>query len=92
MLLEQQTGLSSGVAPIWEYYNAIKQIEKMLNANISDIVSGKVTQYVYPNGRVVDWSKAGEELDLLKRAKYNHVFYDPASHAEMDWRTSNGLK
>ena len=92
LLLEQQTGLSSGVAPIWEYYNAIRQIEKMLNANISDIVNGKVTQYVYPNGRVVDWSKAGEELELLKRAKYNHVFYDPASHAEMDWRTLNGLK
>lgn len=41
---------------------------------------------VYFNGRVVDWDKAAEELALIKRAKYNKVFYDPASHVEVNWR------
>lgn len=91
-LLEEETGLSAGVAPMSEMQNAIKQLRAMQNANIQDIMAGKVQPYVYPNGRVVDWDKVGEELELINRAKYNKVFYDPASHVESDWQVANGVK
>ncbi len=91
-LLEQQTGLKSGVAPMLEYNKAIRQLEAMKGASIHDIMSGKVQPYVYPNGRIVDWDKAAEELELIRRAKYNNVFYDPASYVESDWQVANGIK
>lgn len=55
-------------------------------------MNGKVQPYVYPNGRIVDWDKAAEELELIRRAKYNNVFYDPASYVESDWQVANGVK
>lgn len=91
-LLEEQTGLSSGTAPVSEMQNAVRQLEAMQNASISDIEAGRVQPYVYPNGRVVDWDKVAEELALIKRAKYNKVFYDPASYVESDWQVANGVK
>ena len=47
---------------------------------------------VSPNGRMVDWDKVGEELELIRKAKYNKVFYDPASYAESNWQVTNGVK
>ena len=91
-LLEHKTGLKAGVAPKSEYYNALQQIEAMKNASIQDIMDGKVTQYVYPNGRVVEWSDVLKELNLLKRAEYNKIFYDPASYVESNWKTINGVE
>ena len=64
----------------------------MKSAFIHDITSGKVQPYVYPNGRIVDWSKEAKELELIRKAKYNNVFYDPASYAESDWQIANGVK
>lgn len=83
-LLEQQTGLDAGVAPIGEYQNAINSLNTMLNFNTNSVPK----PYVYPNGRVVDFtpSKIQKEMNLLNRAKYNKVFYDPASHVESNWR------
>ena len=70
-LLEHKTGLNAGVAPKSKYYNALQQMEAMKNASIKDIMDGKITQYVYPNGRVVEWKDVLKELNLLKRAEYN---------------------
>ena len=83
-LLEQQTGLNAGVAPIGEYQNAINSLNTMLNFNTNSVPN----PYIYPNGRVVDFtpSKIQKEMNLLNRAKYNKVFYDPASHVEFNWR------
>lgn len=85
-LLEDITGLKTGVTPIEEMNNAIKNLEEMNNATILDITNGSILPYTYPNGRVVDWTKAAKELELIKRAKYNNVFYDPASTVEFDWQ------
>lgn len=93
-LLEQKTGLNAGVAPISEYQRAIDSLNNMLHASITDISKGAVKQYVYPNGRAVDWdtNSIEKELDLIKRAKYNNVFYDPATWAEYNWKMTNGIK
>lgn len=90
-LLENITGLKGSVAPMSEYYRAVDELNKMINANISDIYNGIVKQYAYPNGRVVDWKDAQKELDLIKRAKYNNFFYDPATYAEYNWQVANGI-
>ncbi len=91
-LLEHKTGLNAGVAPKSEYYNALQQIEAMKHTSIQDIMDGKVAQYVYPNGRVVEWSNLEKELNLLKRAGYNKIFYDPASYIESNWKSINGVE
>lgn len=100
-LLEQQTGLNAGVAPVSEYESAIHTLNGMKSGKISDIMNGTVKPFVYPNGREVDLSKAkidlskakiDHELDLIKKAKYNNVFYDPATWAEYNWRMKNGIK
>lgn len=93
-LLEQQTGLNAGVAPVSEYESAIHTLNEMKSAKISDIMNGTVKPFVYPNGREVDLSKAkiDHELGLIKKAKYNNVFYDPATRAEYNWRMKNGIK
>lgn len=85
-LLEDITGLKSGTAPIEEMSNAVKKLEEMSNATILDITNGSILPYTYPNGRVVDWTKAAKELELVKKAKYSNVFYDPASTVEFDWQ------
>lgn len=87
-LLESITGLKSGVAPLSEYTNAINSLNRMVYANTSDIMNGSVKQYVYPNGRIVDWSDALRQLNLVTRSPYNNVFYDPATFAEFNWRST----
>lgn len=93
-LLEQQTGLNAGVAPISEYQNAINSLNSMLNPTIQDIMNGTVKPYVYPNGREVEFSpnKVKKELRLIQRSKYNNVFYDPATWAEFNWKNRTGLE
>ena len=89
-LLENTTGLNSGVAPIADYENAINAVEEMHNTlynNSRDIINGIAAPYVFPNGRQVEWSVKGirNALDGLKRAKYNKVFYDPTTYGESEW-------
>lgn len=86
-LLEQTTGLKSGVAPISEYENAVNAIENMPHVSINDLMNGKVSPYRYPNGRDVEWSKENiqNELGILRKSKYNKVFYDPMTQAEANW-------
>ena len=93
-LLEQQTGLDAGVAPIGEYQNAINSLNSMLNPSIQDIMNGTVKPYVYPNGREVDFTTdhIKKELELIQKAKYNNVFYDPATWAEFNWKKRLGLE
>lgn len=87
-LLESITGLKSGVAPLSEYTNAVNSLNRMIYANTSDIMNGSVKQYVYPNGRIVDWSDALRQLNLVTKSPYNNVFYDPATFAEFNWRST----
>ena len=93
-LLEQQTGLNAGVAPMEEYQNAINSLNSMLNPSIQDIMNGTVKPYVYPNGREVDFipDHIKKELGLIQRANYNNVFYDPATWAEFNWKERIGLE
>lgn len=95
-LLEEKTGLNSGVAPLYEYDNALKGLRDMQRlfdtpGGIRAIMNGEVFPYIYPNGREVEWSIQGvqDELNALQRAKYNKGFYDPTSHVESDWRSLN---
>lgn len=88
-LLENQTGLKTGVTPLSEYYKAIKELQAIANPTIKDILNNNLHDYIYPNGRVVNWSDANKELELINRAKYNKVFYDPATYAEYNWRIRN---
>lgn len=88
-LLEKMTGLKSGVTSGSEYNEAINAINHMLHDQV-----GAAKQYVYPNGRAVDWSINGinNQLTMLRQLPYNNVFYDPASHVEFNWRHATGLK
>lgn len=90
-LLEKETGLNAGVAPLSEYYNAVNQLQSIYNPSIADILNNNIPNYVYPNGRVVNWSDAKKELDLVQKAKYNKVFYDPVTYAELNWKFNNKL-
>ncbi len=92
-LLEQQTGLNAGVAPIKEHEKALISLDKMLNATPSSIMEGTVKPYTYPNGREVgfDYNSIMNELKAIQQAKYNNVFYDPASHVEFNWREQMGI-
>ena len=87
-LLESKTGLKAGVAPLSEYTNAVNSLYNMVHANTTDIMNGLIKQYVYPNGRVVDWSDAQRQLNLITNSPYNKVFYDPATYAEFNWRST----
>jgi hypothetical protein len=56
---------------------------------------GVIKPLIYPNGRIVDISGKSAndtEFKLIKRAKYNNVFYDPASMVEYNWQIANGLQ
>lgn len=88
-MLEDLTGLNVGVAPISEYQNALIQINTLPFNSY-----GEVAPLIYPNGREVDifsTENRKRTLELLLRAKYNNVFYDPATMVESEWKVSNGL-
>lgn len=88
-LLEKMTGLKSGVTSVSEYNKAIDAINRMLHDQV-----GVAKQYVYPNGRAVDWNINGINWQLanLKQLPYNNVFYDPSSYVESNWRHAIGLE
>ena len=89
-LLEKQTGLNSGVSPISELQTTIEQFHSLPVDK-----DGVIKPLIYPNGRIVDISgKSAKdtEFKLIKRAKYNNVFYDPASMVEYNWQIANGLQ
>ena len=50
----------------------------------------------YPNGRVIDsdyfYPQTNSEKNVLNRAPYNKVFYDPATAAEWDYKELHGIK
>lgn len=91
-LLENRTGLKSGVTDISELSNFNAWGNAARSAAISEISSGKILPYTYPNSRTVDWSKIKEEERLVNKSKYNRVFYDPASHVEDDWKKIQGFQ
>lgn len=93
-LLEQKTGLKSGVSPLEELQAALEEIRKMPKYSVRDIQNGLAKQYVYPNGRPVTWSMQSmhDEPLLIQRANYHNVFYDPASYVESVWQQTNGIK
>lgn len=80
--LENKTGLSAGVTSINELQNALKQLNIMENSPITT----KMIPYKYPNGRSVEWGEISKERDLINKAEYNKVFYDPATFAEHLWK------
>lgn len=83
--------MKAGVAPIEEKANAINAVqgmEDLHNGSIMDLINADVNEYryIYPNGHVIDDPlKAGIELRKLNNMKYNKVFYDPASPAEVNY-------
>ena len=88
-LLEQQTGLNAGVAPIAEYYNALNQIKTLpFDEN------GIILPLIYPNGReaIISSPSKWQKEERLLNTPYNKVFYDPASTVESDWRNSTSIK
>lgn len=91
-LLENRTGLKSGVTDIGELSNFNAWRNAARTATISEISSGKILPYTYPNNRTIDWSKIKEEYSLVNKSKYNRVFYDPASHVEDDWKKIQGFQ
>ena len=50
----------------------------------------------YPNGRVIDYDyfypQINSEKNVLNRAPYNKVFYDPTTTAEWDYKELHGIK
>jgi len=93
-LLEEQTGMKAGVAPIEEKANALNTLYGMANLNPFNMSWDELSgyTYTYPNGRVVDdISKANKEIELIERMPYGNVFYDPATWAEYNWKEANGL-
>lgn len=89
-LLEELTGLKAGVAPLTEYEKAIRQFSAPIIQS-----NGEIAPLIYPNGREVDifsTDNKKNEWDLLQRAKYNNVFYDPASMVESNWKKINGFE
>lgn len=93
--IEDQYGLKAGVIPISEY----------LQNSLSDAVENMLqnpTQtgtWTYPNGREVQLipggtyiNKALYQRNLVEKAPYNNVFYDPASPIEINSGVTNRKK
>lgn len=90
-LLEERTGMNTGVASLKEKENAINAFKRMEEVNPFAMTEEELEnlRYVYPNGRVVDdIARAPQELRNILRMPYNNVFYDPASWVEFNWRNS----
>ena len=94
-LIESQYGLNSGVIPILEYsQNSLSAVIKNMLENPT--VKGS---WSYPNGREVQLIPGGTYLDkalyeesLINKAPYKNVFYDPASHVEINSGVTNRIK
>lgn len=83
--LERSTGLDAGVISIDE-----------MNPQIVDYYMYAGAEVPYPNGRVIDsdyfYPQTNSEKNVLNRAPYNKVFYDPATAAEWDYKELHGIK
>lgn len=77
--LERSTGLDAGVISIDE-----------MNPRIVDYYMNAGAEVPYPNGRVIDYDyfypQVNSEKNVLNRASYNKVFYDPTTTAEWDYK------
>lgn len=83
--LERSTGLDAGVIGIDE-----------MNPQIVDYYMNAGAEVPYPNGRVIDYDyfypQINSEKNVLNRAPYNKVFYDPTTTAEWDYKELHGIK
>ena len=83
--LERSIGLDAGVISIDE-----------MNPQIVDYYMYAGAEVPYPNGRVIDsdyfYPQTNSEKNVLNRAPYNKVFYDPATAAEWDYKELHGIK
>lgn len=83
--LERSTGLDAGVIGIDE-----------MNPQIVDYYMNAGAEVPYPNGRVIDYDyfypQINSEKNVLNRALYNKVFYDPTTTAEWDYKELHGIK
>lgn len=86
-LIESQYGLNSGVIPISKY------LQNSLSAAIKNMLETSTINgsWSYPNGREVQLipggtylNKALYEESLVNKAPYKNVFYDPATHVEIN--------
>lgn len=88
---------SSGVVP---YNNQIQEIESIFRrATALPISQLHGLTYKFPNGReskVSDWllTKLGKSTDYTTATSmpWNKLFYDPSTHAEVNYRLANGIK
>lgn len=92
--VENDTGLDAGVTTENLQHQFAAHVDKLKNTKISDYNDYASLDFVYPNGRIVKPSRTSisGETRTLNNMPYNKVFYDPASHAELNWATKNGLK
>lgn len=91
-LIEGQYGLNSGVIPMSEY------LQNPLSSAINNMLKNPTVNgsWSYPNGREVSLIPGGTYLDkalyeesLINKAPYKNVFYDPASHVEVNSGVTN---
>ena len=91
-LIEDQYGLNSGVIPMSEY------LQNPLSSAINNMLKNPTINgsWSYPNGREVSLIPGGTYLDkvlyeesLINKAPYKNVFYDPASHVEVNSGVTN---
>lgn len=91
-LIEDQYGLNSGVIPMSE------NSQNSLSAAIKNMLENPIinTTWSYPNGREIQLIPGGTYLDkalyeesLINKAPYKNVFYDPASHVEVNSGVTN---
>lgn len=91
-LIEDQYGLNSGVIPMSEY------LQNPLSSAINNMLKNPTINgsWPYPNGREIQLIPGGTYLDkalyeesLINKAPYKNVFYDPASHVEVNSGVTN---
>lgn len=91
-LIEDQYGLKAGVIPMSEY------LQNPLSTAVENMLQNptQIGTWTYPNGREVQLIPGGTYLDkaiqeqsLVNKAPYRNVFYDPASHVEVNSGVTN---
>lgn len=91
-LIEDLYGLKAGVIPMSEY------LQNPLSTAIENMLQNptQIGSWTYPNGREVQLipggtylNKAIQEQSLVNKAPYRNVFYDPASHVEINSGVTN---
>ena len=91
--LESQTGLKAGVTDeniISKFEQHVKDVDNAITNWDYDFISNN--RFSYPNGRMTEVSKYPEELEMMKSRPYNKIYYDPATWAEFNYRSTNNTK